>query len=231
MSRLASNIQIQRKTSMEPNRKGIMLQPPFRLMTVARSQMGKTSLLIKLMIYYWLHMFDVIYIFCPTFSKDRKWTQLNDAVEKGKVKVYGTVKNNTLLKIWKKCDEMLIKKPESQFMIFFDDCAGQKDFKMNNETGVINQLVSKGNHSHISTVWAVQKFTQCSTIMRSNAEGLLTFFVQSEDEMKYIWKEFGVGNFKDFKQLLHSATKENITICMLTVRDLGLQITIIILNS
>lgn len=153
-------------------------------------------------------MFHTIFIFCPTFSKDKKWCQLNEAVVKGKVKVYGTVKNNTLINIWHKCDEILEKTPDAQFMIFFDDCAGQKDFKLNLETGVINQLVSKGNHSHISTVWAVQKFTQCSTIMRSNAEGLITFFIQSEDEMKYVWKEFGVGNFKDFKVLLQSSTKE-----------------------
>lgn len=177
-------------------------------MVVARSQMGKTSLLIKLMTYYWIHAFDKIYIFCPTFSKDPKWSQVNEAVNKGIIKVYGTVKNNTLMQIWKKCDETLQTKPDAQFMIFFDDCAGQKDFKMNQETGIINQLVSKGNHSHISTVWAVQKVTQCSTIMRNNAEGMITFYVQSEDELKYIWKEFGVGLYKDFKILLRNCTNE-----------------------
>lgn len=190
----------------KPNRP-IMLKPPFRLMVVARSQMGKTSLLIKLMLYYWIEMFDRIYIFCPTYAKDNKWRVLDEYLTT-KIQVYAVVKETTIKNIWKQCDMEKEKNEDAQFLILCDDCAGQADFKINNEQGIINQLVSKGNHSNISTVWVVQKFTQCSTIMRTNAEGLLTFYVQSEDEMKYIWKEFGVGQFKVFRDVLKENTKE-----------------------
>ena len=177
-------------------------------MVVARSQMGKTTLLIKLMQYYWLKQFNRIWIFCPTYGKDKKWNLLNDYVESGKIQVFSTVKRNTLIKIWKKCDEIRLSNEDAKFLIYFDDCTGQKDFKLNQETGIVNQLVSKGNHSGISTIWVVQKFTQSSTIMRTNAEGLITFFVQSEDELKYIWKEFGIGSFSTFKEFARKMTEK-----------------------
>lgn len=184
-----------------PTRKNIMLTPPFRLMVVARSQMGKTTLMIKLMVYFWVKMFKKIYIFCPTFHKDTKWSAVNEHVKSGKIKIYNNVDSSVIKKIWSKC---VATEP---VLFYFDDCTGQPDFKVNNEQGVINQLVCKGNHSGISTVWVIQKFTQCSTTMRANAEGLITFYVQSEDEKKYIYKEFGIGSFKNFKTIIDESTK------------------------
>jgi len=57
-------------------------------------------------------------------------------------------------------------------------------------------------------VWVVQKVTQCSTIMRANAEGIITFYVQSEKERKYIYDEFGIDNYKNFKAMLEHCTSE-----------------------
>lgn len=185
-----------------------MPQPPFRMMVVARSQMGKTTLLIKLLQYFWIKQFEKIFIFCPTYGKDKKWNLLNEYVSSGQIQVFSTVKNNTIINIWKKCDSIRNKRPGAKFLIYFDDCTGQKDFKVNQESGMINQLVCKGNHSGISTIWVVQKFTQSSTIMRTNAEALITFYVQSDDEMKYIWKEFGTGSFKKFKDQVQNLTKD-----------------------
>lgn len=156
------------------------------------------------MLYYWVKLFKEIYIFCPTYTKDTKWRIMDKYVRQGKITVWSNVTTSEIKKIWDKCDENTNK--SVHFMIYFDDCAGQPDFKLDRETGIINQLVSKGNHSNISTAWVVQKVTQCSTIMRSNAEGLLTFYVQSEAEKKYIFNEFGCGTYKQFKEILEAAT-------------------------
>lgn len=187
----------------EPIRNSIMCNKPFRLMVVSRSQMGKTTLMIKLMAYYWLKYFHKVYIFCPTFHQDKKWAAVNKFVKAGLIKVYYTVDSMIIKDIWNKNKTL-----KDDILIYFDDCVGQKDFKINNEQGIINQLVSKGNHANISTIWVVQKFTQCSTIMRVNAEAMITFYVQSDDEKKYIWKEFGVGSFKNFKKMLDHCTEE-----------------------
>lgn len=160
------------------------------------------------MLYYWVKMFNKIYLFCPTYLKDLKWRCMDKHVSSGRIVVYGIVRNQTLKNLWARCDKALLQNPNSQFLFYFDDCAGQEEFKLDSEKGMINQLVSKGNHSHISTAWVVQKFTQSSTIMRLNAEGMISFYVQSEDELKYIWKEFGVGKYSYFKKILQDSTRE-----------------------
>jgi hypothetical protein len=185
-----------------------MLKPPFRLMIVARSQMGKTTLLIKLLLYYWMKMFDHVFIFCSTYSLDDKWSAIDAYRASGKVRVWGNVKEKTVRKVWAECSRLLVKDPKKQFLVLFDDCGGQEGFKVDKPEGIINQLVTRGNHSNITTIWVVQKVTQASTTMRANAEGVITFYQQSESELRYLWNEFGVGSFNQFKTMLRNATSE-----------------------
>lgn len=125
------------------------------------------------------------------------------------VDVYPVVTETLIKKIWAKTDQKRASgKPDYKTLIYFDDCTGQEDFKVQDERGMLNQLVSKGNHSGISSVYVVQKFTQCSTTMRVNAEGLITFYTQSETEKKYIWQEFGYDSFVMFKRLIDGSTEE-----------------------
>jgi len=58
----------------KPNRKNIMVKPPFRFMFIAKSQSGKTSLLIKLCLHFWVPAFNEIHIFCPTYKQDKVWS-------------------------------------------------------------------------------------------------------------------------------------------------------------
>jgi len=184
-----------------------MMKPPFRMMVVARSQMGKTTLMVKLLLYYWLKMFNKIIIFCPTYSKDATWRCVDRYLGE-KVDVYPVVTSGLVRKIWAKADEKKKENKEFRTLIYFDDCTGQEDFNTQNPQGIMNQLSSKGNHSGISSIYVVQKFTQCSTTMRTNAEGFLTFYTQSEAEKKYMWQEFGFGSYKDFKEVINTSTKD-----------------------
>lgn len=190
-----------------------MLHPPFRAMVVSRSQMGKTTLMVKMFQFYWLKQFGRVVIFCPTYTKDDKWREIDKFVKGGRVKVIPVVKTDIVQKEWFKWTSELqrecVKKGlPDQCLFFFDDCAGQPDFKINSEQGILNRLVSRGNHDQISSIWVVQKFTQASTIMRTNAEGLFTFYMQSDNELKKVWEEFGFGKFTAFKEWLHKCTGE-----------------------
>jgi len=170
--------------------------------------MGKTTLMIKLMIQYWLKDFDKIWIICPTYAEDKNWSYFDEYITVGTVSVHHEVDENHLKKIWNKCKKEKIANPEFSALIYFDDCTGQPAFKSNQETGVLNQLFSKGRHAGLSFVIVVQKFTQASTIMRTNADCFLTFMTLSDTEKNHMYNEFGFGGKKNFLKLLDKSTFE-----------------------
>jgi hypothetical protein len=185
----------------------LFLEPPFRLMTVARSQSGKTHLLIKLLLWKWVKQFDKIHIFCPTFLQDRKWSAVDQFVKSGKISVHVKFSDKKIKNIWAKCMKAKTEGSNDNTLILFDDCAGQEGFKKNQETGILNQLVCRANHANISTIWSVQKLTQSSTIMRSQAEGLITFQCHQENQVKPLYQEFGTGSLKSFSEVMRECTK------------------------
>lgn len=178
-------------------------------MVCARAGMGKTTLMIKLMINYWIKQFDKIYIICPTFAEDKNWSFFDPYVESGQVEVFDTVDERQLNRIWNTCKKAKVNDdPNAHYLIYFDDCTGQPAFKKNQETGVVNMLFSKGRHANISIIIVVQKFTQASTTMRVNADCFLTFMTMNCDEKNYMYKEFGYGEKKKFIKLLDDCTIE-----------------------
>jgi len=158
------------------------------------------------MIKYWLDEFDKIWIICPTFAEDDNWSYFDSRVEDGRVEVIGEVDENRLNRIWNLCKNEKLKDRSKNFLIYFDDCTGQPAFKKNQETGVVNQLFSKGRHANITLICVVQKFTQASTIMRTNADAFLTFMTLSDTEKDHMYKEFGFGGKKRFIEYIDAST-------------------------
>lgn len=160
------------------------------------------------MIKEWIHIYNKIWIICPTYGQDENWSFFDPFVQSGRVEVLAEVNENKLRKIWNGCKKAKSQDPQVQFLIYFDDCTGQPAFKSNQETGVLNQMCSKGNHANISIIFVVQKFTQASTIMRVNSEAFITFYTQSQAEKEAMYKEFGSGTKKSFTQMLDQCTQE-----------------------
>jgi len=131
-------------------------------------------------------------------------------VKSGKVEVFITLKEATLKGIWKRCTKIKETNAEAKrhFLLYFDDCGDQDDFKSNSPKHTINSLAIRGNHDNISQVWSVQQLILCSTVMRTNADGFLTFYVQSDKEIEYIYNQFGFGKKGDFKKLLQGCTAQ-----------------------
>lgn len=154
----------------------------------------------------WIDVYAKIWLICPTYGEDSNWSFFDKEVASGHVEVIDVVDENKLRMIWNWCRLQKKANPEQHYLIYFDDCTGQPAFKKNQETGVVNQLCSKGNHANISMIFVVQKFTQASTIMRTNAECFITFYTQSDNEKDHIYKEFGAGKKKDFKEILDYCT-------------------------
>lgn len=158
------------------------------------------------MIRDWLDNFDKIWIICPTYSEDDNWSYFDNYVTKGRVEVLAEVNENKLKKIWNQCKKKKLANRNLHFLIYFDDCTGQPAFRMDKPSGVVNQLFSKGRHANISLVAVVQKFTQASTTMRTNADCFLTFMTLSDTEKNHMYSEFGFGGKKRFLQLLDDST-------------------------
>jgi hypothetical protein len=174
-------------------------------MFVARSQSGKTSLLIKLLVGKWMHLVDKVYIFCPTYYQDPKWLIIDEYVKSGKVVIYITIDEKRLNNIYASCCKKKLTNPDFHTLLIFDDCVGQSGFKTNSEEGILNRIVCKGNHANMSTVWSIQKLTMCSTIMRNQAEGIVVFYCQ-EKESKILHSEYGVGSSKFFQKMVELST-------------------------
>ena len=158
------------------------------------------------MLWKWVSQFDKIHIFCPTFALDNKWSAVDPYVKAGLIVPHLKFSEKALQNVWAKCMKNKTEGSKHNTLILFDDCVGQPGFKTNQETGILNQLVCRANHANISTIWSIQKFTQASTIMRSQAEGLITFQCLQASEQKPLYQEFGTGSLKSFSSLLTDCT-------------------------
>ena len=169
--------------------------------------MGKTTLMVKLLTIEWVNKFKKIYVFCPTYVQDKTWAPIDEHVLSGKVEIIQKYDPLKVKKLWAKCKKLKVEKPEDHYLFYFDDCGGDEGFKINEPTGILNKLVSKGNHSNISTIYVVQSFIMASTIMRFNAEVFITFLTQTDSQQKHIYNEFGIGTFKTFAKIMVECTK------------------------
>lgn len=186
----------------------VLLKPPFRFLIVARSQQGKTTLLIKLLNNYWINMFNKVYIFCPTYKNDAKWGLIDPYIKKGIVSVYTNFSIKRVKAIHKASSKIVETNPDYHVLIIFDDCTGKNDYKVDGDKGYLNILSCSGNHSNISQIHCIQKLTQVTRTMRLQTEGLITFYIQNEPEIKALHSEFGTGSSKLFRRLLHHCTEK-----------------------
>ena len=192
------------KQQLVPVRPEILPHHPFRWIFACRSQMGKTTLIIKLLIYKYLQEFDEIFIFCPTFSTDNKWAEFDPYVKKGKIHVFGIPTEKQIQIIWKTCEVRRVKNKEYKTLIVIDDATGSELLTNQSNSACLNQFVCRCNHAGISLIISVQRLIQVSTTVRSQAEAFLTYFTQSDLEIGHIFTELG-----RFVERIHTDAKSS----------------------
>jgi hypothetical protein len=171
--------------------------------------MGKTTLLVKLLSRFYINSFDKIYLICPTFKNDEVWSVLDEYTgKKKKIIVYTYFNAKLIEKLWKKADQTKLKHKNYQTLFVFDDCAGQPNFKVNSENHVINRMAATCNHSNVSVIGVVQRIINIAPAFRENAETLIMFTCQSDNEKKALYSQFGIGTFKEFSKMVDIVTAE-----------------------
>jgi hypothetical protein len=170
--------------------------------------MGKTTLMIKLLTFKWMDLFDKVFIFCPTYAEDKNWSVIDEYRNMGKVEIFEDFDEKILMKKWKWAKKQKINDPSFHCLFYFDDCGGEKGFKVNSPDALLNKFIIKCNHANCSVIWVIQTWVAASTTMRKNAEAFVIFYPANEDEKNYMYKEFGRGKKKDFVDFIEKCTEE-----------------------
>ena len=104
-------------------------------------------------------------------------------------------------------DEVNDGKKISNRLIVFDDCAGSGSLK-NKQTGIITKIMTQGRHANLSVLITTQKFSLCSTTLRTNITGAIMFNT-SQREVEAVAEDLNyLENKKDFIKMFRKATDE-----------------------
>jgi len=163
---------------------------PFKLLVTSKSQYGcgKTTIVANLLAnekfpYYKLFDGDDIYIVSNN-ELDNKLELLSKRLR---------IPEENRMHYDEEMLEVLYEQLEDEFMeskdegekptnklIIFDDCGYSGDLK-NKNYGIVSKIISNGRHCLISSIFNVQKFTQASTTLRTNASGMIIGGVSSKE--------------------------------------------------
>tara|TARA_R110000796_G_scaffold5684_2_gene20975 strand:- start:1483 stop:2217 length:735 start_codon:yes stop_codon:yes gene_type:complete len=97
-------------------------------------------------------------------------------------------------------------KPENRLLIF-DDCGYSGSLK-NKQSGIISKLICNSRHVNLSQIYTSQRFSQCSTTLRTNITGAILFNT-SMKELDLISDDMNfMSSNKDFVKMFRKATEE-----------------------
>ena len=97
-------------------------------------------------------------------------------------------------------------KPKNK-LIIFDDCGYSGSLRSYNKGNIIDRLVCNGRHINLSQIYTSQRFSQCSTCLRTNLTGAIMFST-SMKELELISEDFNyTENKKQFIKIFREETK------------------------
>ena len=98
-------------------------------------------------------------------------------------------------------------KPKNK-LIIFDDCGYSGSLRSYNKGNIIDKLICNSRHACCSLIFTSQRFSQCSTCLRSNLTGAIMFST-SMKELELISEDFNyMSTKKEFIKTFRTLTKE-----------------------
>ena len=188
---------------------------PFRILINGKSQLsGKTTIILNLLAnpdFGYDKMFKGENIYIISNNKlDNKLKMMADRLEipDDQCVVYD---ESYLESLYEQLEEEFMEetegggKPENR-LIVFDDCGYSNSLK-NKQAGIISRLICNGRHINLSQIFTSQKYTQCSTTLRTNITGAILFGT-SMKEVELISEDMNYFNDKKtFIKMFREATK------------------------
>jgi len=189
---------------------------PFRILINGRSQLsGKTTLILNLIAnpdfpYHDKFKGENIYIISNN-KLDNKLKMLASRLEipESNLNMYD---EDHLDMLYESLEQEFIEetnqggKPENR-LIVFDDCGYGNDLK-NKQAGVISRMICNGRHLNLSQIYTSQKYSQCSTTLRTNIT-MAILFGTSMKELDLIEQDMNYFESKQpFVKMFREITKE-----------------------
>ena len=188
---------------------------PFRILINGKSQLsGKTTIILNLLAnpdfgYDKMFKGDNIYIVSNN-KLDNKLKMLADRLEipDDQCTEYD---EDYLERLYEKLEEEFMEETEGggkplNRLIIFDDCGYSNSLK-NKQAGIISRLICNGRHINLSQIFTSQKYTQCSTTLRTNITAAILFGT-SMRELDLIADDMNYFNEKKtFIKVFREATK------------------------
>jgi len=189
---------------------------PFRILINGRSQYsGKTTIILNLLInpefpYHNKFKGENIYI-CSNNKLDNKLKIMMERLEIPDANSF-MYDEAYLEQLYMKLedefnDEIMEDGKPAARLIIFDDCGYSGSLK-NKTNGIVSRMICNGRHLNLSQIYTSQKYSQCSTTLRTNITGAILFGTTSReielisDDMNYLETK------KAFNQMYVRVTRE-----------------------
>lgn len=155
---------------------------------------GKSTLLLNSLKHkeFYKNYFDCIYLVSPTASRDKKFDDLCEELEKYD-RLYTTIDENIILEIMDKIrnfNDNFKKKRNPRSLIIFDDCihllpkASQKSS--------IHELITTCRHLKSCIFITSQRFKALNPLIRSNSDIISFFKSNNVNEKKAFCEEYDI---------------------------------------
>lgn len=187
-----------------------LINHPFRLLIVGKSQSGKTTLAIKC-IEYLIPQVNEVYVTSPTFDYQPAWNPIRSAV---------TLNHQAPEELFKALGAVIrghetdddhkagTRIPVKRLLVC-DDVSYEKAINQGNK-GLFNGFAYNAVHWNLSMVVIVHKVANIGAGMKENCDGLVIFNTV-EKEIKNIHETFGLCRTpKQAKNLIHQFIKKKI---------------------
>ena len=177
---------------------------PFRLLINGKSQLsGKTTIILNLLLnptFGYDKMFDGEDIHIISNNKlDNKLALMADKLDipeenrqefdEGYLEVLYEDMEETFME-----DVAEGLKPKNK-LIIFDDCGYSGSLKSYKKRNIVDKMICNGRHLNLSQIYTSQRFSQCSTCLRTNLTGAIMFST-SMKELELVADDFNYMSTK-----------------------------------
>ena len=154
---------------------------------------------------------DNIYIISGSLDIDNKIKHIIELKEIPDTNLFNEYSNSIVQFIYNKIEDDYKEKEEQgevpeQCLLILDDCGHDTQTK---KSDILNSVFTRGRHINLSCWVLLQRFTQASTTMRSNASCFVLFTGMSNKELDLVAEDVNfLTSKKQFIKMYRDQTKE-----------------------